>query len=104
MISTSSDIILLQNMISVSKVRFTRKLACKWEKGLGTRPNMSCKVSSGYLLCNDRSEAQTEVGRGPHEIRMFGRIVGAQSAEQSVILLLTPKPILKALQTPDKIA
>ena len=71
-------------MISVSKVRFTRKLACKWEKGLGTRPNMSCKVSSGYLFCNDRSEAQTEVGRGPHEIRMFGRIVGAQSALQDI--------------------
>ena len=34
-------------------------------------------------------------GAGPHEIRMFGRIVAAQSAEQSVILLLTPKPILK---------
>ena len=45
---------------------------------------MSCKVSSGYLLCNDRSEAQTEVGRGPHEIRMFGRIVGAQSALQDI--------------------
>jgi|GEM_PF-2827516 len=52
-------------------------------------PNMSCKTSSGCLLCNDRSGAQTEVGQGPHEFRMFGRIAGARSAEQSVILLLT---------------
>ena len=37
---------------------------------------MSCKTSSGCLLCNDRSEAQTEVGQGPHEFRMVGRMQG----------------------------
>ena len=42
----------------------------------------------------DTPKHEEEVGRGPHEIRMFGRIVGAQSAEQSVILLLTPKPYI----------
>jgi len=64
-------------MISVPKVRFPRRLACRWEKGLGARPNMSCKTSSGCLFCNDRSEAQTEAGQGPHEFRMVGRIAGA---------------------------
>ena len=45
----------------------------------------------------DTPKHEEEVGRGPHEIRMFGRIVGAQSAEQSVILLLTPKPNINML-------
>jgi len=59
------------------KSPFPRRHACGWEKGLGTRPNMSCRTSSGCLLCNDRSEAQTEVGQGPHEFRRAGRIAGA---------------------------
>jgi len=38
---------------------------------------MSCRTSGGCLLCNDRSEAQTGVGQGPHEFRRAGRIAGA---------------------------
>ena len=38
---------------------------------------MGCRGSGGYLLCSDHSEAQTEVGHGPYEFRMFGRIAGA---------------------------
>jgi len=37
----------------------------------------------------DTPKHEEEVGQGPHEFRMFGRIAGARSAEQSVILLLT---------------
>ena len=32
----------------------------------------------------DTPKHEEEVGRGPHEIRMFGRIVGAQSALQDI--------------------
>ena len=36
-------------MISVPKVRFPRRLACRWEKGLGARPNMRKKWGRGPM-------------------------------------------------------
>ncbi len=47
-------------------------LAHKWFYAFMTRPKMRIKV-----------------GRMPHDIRIWGRIVGAQRAEQSVRHLLT---------------
>ena len=47
------------------------ELACKWMKDLGTRPNMSLKV-----------------GWQSHDMRIIGRIVGVQSTEQSVGIIV----------------
>ena len=55
-----------------SKVRFHVVLAHKWKIDFMTRPKMRIKV-----------------GRKPHDIRIWGRIEEARSAEQSVWHLLT---------------
>ena len=61
-------------MITASKVIPHLMLALRWGNNLMTRSNMSIKV-----------------GRKPHDMRILGRIVGARSAEQSVLSLLTLK-------------
>ena len=53
--------------IQVSKGLPPLLLAKKWRKDLGTRTNMSLKV-----------------GRKPHDMRIFVRIVGVRSTKQSV--------------------
>ena len=58
-----------------SKVRFHVVLAHKWELDFMSRPKMRIKV-----------------GRKPHDIRIWGRIVKARSAEQSVGYLLIIMP------------
>ena len=54
-------------LIQGSKGLNPHELAHKWVNDLGTRQNMSIKV-----------------GRKLHDMRIFCRIVGARSAEQSV--------------------
>ena len=45
----------------------------------------------------DTPKHEEEVGQGPHEFRMVGRIAGARSAEQSVISLLTGNSCQKSV-------
>ena len=47
------------------------ELAHRWVKDLGTRPNMRIKV-----------------GRMPHDMRIWGRIVGVRSTKQSVGIIV----------------
>ncbi len=54
-------------MIPGAKGLNPHELAHRWVKDLGTRPNMRIKV-----------------GRMPHDIRIWGRIVGVRSTKQSV--------------------
>ena len=58
-------------MIPGSKGLYPHELAHKWGIALGTRQNMSIKV-----------------GHQSHDMRIFCRIVGAQSAEQSVGIII----------------
>ena len=51
--------------------KISYKLAYKWAKGLGTRPDMSIKV-----------------GCISHDMRILGRIVGVRSTEQSVGIIV----------------
>ena len=59
------------NMMPGSKGLNPHELAHKWMKDLGTRPNMSLKV-----------------GWQSHDMRIIWRIVGVQSTEQSVGIIL----------------
>ena len=52
-------------------------------------PEPTASLLAGGLRAWDPPQHEEEVGQGPHGIRMLGRIVGARSAEQSVISLLT---------------
>ena len=61
------------DMMSGSKVINHVVLAHKWFCDFITRPNMRIKV-----------------GRMPHDIRIWGRIVGVRSTKQFVRHLLTP--------------
>ena len=54
-------------MIPGAKGLNPHELAHRWVKDLGIRPNMRIKV-----------------GRMPHDIRIWGRIVGVRSTKQSV--------------------
>lgn len=58
-------------MIPGSKGLNPHELAHKWMKDLGIRPNMSLKV-----------------GWQSHDMRIIGRIVGVQSTEQSVGIIV----------------
>ena len=58
-------------MMPGSKGLNPHELAHKWMKDLGTRPNMSLKV-----------------GWQSHDMRIIGRIVGVQSTEQSVGIIV----------------
>ena len=62
---------LLYIMIPGSKGLYPHELAHKWGIDLGPRQNMSIKVGHQY-----------------HDMRIFCRIVGAQSAEQSVGIMM----------------
>ncbi len=58
-------------MIPESKGLNPHELAHAWVKDLGTRPNMRIKV-----------------GRKPHDIRIWGRIVEVCSTKQSVGIIV----------------
>ena len=70
--SIVSHIFLFYNrMMPGSKGLSPHELAHKWVKDLGTRPDMSIKV-----------------GCISHDMRIWGRIVGVRSTEQSVGIMV----------------
>ena len=56
-------------------------------RGKSLRPRHACMAVERRLIAPPKHSEK--VGQGPHDFRMFCRIVGARSAEQSVWCLLT---------------